>query len=85
MPFGGSNSTSLNDWKDFKIGSGIALNRGVQALKVLFTGSSNSFELDNVSITIKTAVATNLAPDGIASQSTTGFGGVAERAPRVPR
>lgn len=47
IPFGGSNSTSLTDWKDLKIASDVTLTKGVQAFKVLFSGADNSFELNN--------------------------------------
>ncbi|WP_282124799.1 carbohydrate-binding protein, partial [Algibacter mikhailovii] len=39
VPFGGVNSTGLTDWKDLKVGTAIPLEKGVQAMKVLFSGS----------------------------------------------
>lgn len=52
IPFGGENSTGLNDWKDFTIANGVLLSKGVQSLKVLFNGENNSFELNNITISL---------------------------------
>lgn len=50
VPFGGDNSTSLTDWKNFTVASGVELKEGVQAIKVLFNGESSAFELNNIQI-----------------------------------
>lgn len=52
VPYGGSNSHGLTDWQSLKVGSGIRLSKGVQAMKVLFSGADNSFELKNIAISI---------------------------------
>ena len=54
VPFGSTNSTSLTDWKDFTVATNVSLTKGVQALKVLFSGANNSFELSNMNIEINT-------------------------------
>ncbi|CAH8283514.1 putative secreted protein (Por secretion system target) [Mariniflexile fucanivorans] len=54
VPFGSPNSTGLTDWKDFTVATNVTLTKGVQALKVMFSGASNSFELNNISLNINT-------------------------------
>jgi len=73
VPFGGSESTGLTDWKDLKVGNSIRLAKGVQAMKVLFSGTNNAFELNNIHISLIEADPdpVNLAVvHGIATQST---------------
>ncbi|MDO7173764.1 PA14 domain-containing protein [Mariniflexile sp. AS56] len=54
VPFGASNSTGLTDWKDFTVASNVNLIKGVQALKVMFSGANNSFDLNSISLNINT-------------------------------
>lgn len=70
VPFGGDNSTGLADWKDYKVGDGITLNKGVQSMKILFSGSNNSFELNNISISLILTPENLAVIHGTASQST---------------
>lgn len=46
VPFGGEWSTGLSDWKNFQI-SALKLTTGVHNIKLLFSGVSNSFQVDN--------------------------------------
>lgn len=50
VPFGAPNSTGATDWKSFTIAEDILLEKGVQSLKILFNGTSESFKLDSFSI-----------------------------------
>ncbi|XMO85392.1 T9SS type A sorting domain-containing protein [Algibacter sp. AS12] len=87
VPYGGTNSNGLSDWKDFKVGSEVILSKGVQAMKVLFSGLDNAFELNNIKVDLVAAnpEPINLAPiHGTASQSIATdpcpYGGCAELA-----
>ncbi|MDO7171626.1 carbohydrate-binding protein [Mariniflexile sp. AS56] len=83
VPFGGANSTGLTDWKDLQVASNLRLSKGVQALRLVFNGASNAFKLNNFTISLVEADPDpiNLAPvHGIATQSTTAYGGLPERA-----
>ncbi|WP_159017797.1 T9SS type A sorting domain-containing protein [Algibacter sp. L3A6] len=63
VPFGAPNSIGLTDWKTFKVGSSVRLSKGVQAMKVLFSGSDNAFELNNITVSL---VAEDLGPINLA-------------------
>ena len=52
VPFGGSHSTGLSDWKDFTVASNVTLTKGVQALKIYFNGVDNAFELNNFTVNL---------------------------------
>ncbi|MCB4807953.1 alginate lyase family protein [Tamlana sp. 62-3] len=87
VPHGGSNSTGLTDWKDFQVASEVHLTKGVKALKLMFSGASSAFELNNFSISLVEADPdpVNLAVlHGVASQSIDSdpcpYGGCAENA-----
>ncbi|MCB4807952.1 carbohydrate-binding protein [Tamlana sp. 62-3] len=87
VPHGGSNSTGLTDWKDSQVASEVHLTKGVKALKLMFSGASNAFELNNFSISLVEADPdpVNLAVlHGVASQSIDSdpcpYGGCAELA-----
>ncbi len=82
VPFGTPNSTSSTDWKDFKVGKAVRLTKGVQSMKVFFSGADNAFELNyiNVLLVKEDLEPVNLALNGTASQSTTDYEGVPERA-----
>lgn len=56
IPFGGSNSTGSSDWKNYTISNDAVINKGVQSLKISFSGVSESFKLKNFTF-IKTGVA----------------------------
>ncbi|MHA7943861.1 carbohydrate-binding protein [Formosa sp. 3Alg 14/1] len=58
VPFGAPNSTSLTDWKAFTVASDVTLNKGVQALKVLFSGADHAFELNSITISENTVCET---------------------------
>ncbi|ANW95413.1 hypothetical protein AXE80_03570 [Wenyingzhuangia fucanilytica] len=87
VPFGGENSTGLNDWKNLKIGTKVDLTKGVQQMKVLFSGANNSFELNNIEVVLvkEAQEPVNLAHiHGTATQSIDSdpcpYGGCAELA-----
>ncbi|MFB9056329.1 T9SS type A sorting domain-containing protein [Mariniflexile ostreae] len=87
VPFGASFSTGLDDYKDLKVGDRVRLTRGVQAMKVLFSGTNNAFELNHMTLNLVKAdpEPVNLAPlFGTASQSIESdpcpYGGCAELA-----
>ncbi|MCB4799650.1 carbohydrate-binding protein [Neotamlana laminarinivorans] len=87
VPFGGANSTGLTDWKDYEVANQVHLNQGVQAMKVLFGGANNAFQLNNINVSLVEADQdpVNLAVlYGIASQSIDSdpcpYGGCAELA-----
>lgn len=50
VPFGTPNSTSDSDWKNYIIADNVVLEKGVQSLKIAFSGVSNAFKLDNISL-----------------------------------
>ncbi|MEP1489458.1 MAG: carbohydrate-binding protein [Algibacter sp.] len=52
VPFGSPNSTGLNDWQDFNVISDVRLSKGVQVLKVLFSGADDAFKLNNFTISL---------------------------------
>ncbi|MCM4156949.1 PA14 domain-containing protein [Gramella sp. AN32] len=52
IPYGGSNSTGISNWKDFTVASDINLTQGVQPMKIMFSGESESFNLDNFTISL---------------------------------
>ncbi|WP_406683279.1 carbohydrate-binding protein [Seonamhaeicola sp. MEBiC1930] len=73
VPHGGSNSIGLTDWKDFEVASEVRLEKGVQAMKVLFSGAANTFELNNIALSLveEEPDPINLAfAHGTATQST---------------
>ncbi|PQV49012.1 putative secreted protein (Por secretion system target) [Jejuia pallidilutea] len=73
VPFGTPNSTGLTDWKDLEVANEVRLVQGVQAMKVLFSGVNNTFELNNITVTLVEADPDpiNLAiAHGVATQST---------------
>jgi hypothetical protein len=49
VPFGESNSTGANDWKDFVVGT-VALQPGVQSMRIYVAGSEAAFNLNSISI-----------------------------------
>lgn len=51
VPFGGENSKGLSDWREFTIADNVIFKRGVQALTIHISGESNTFVLDNFTIT----------------------------------
>lgn len=55
VPFGSTNSTALTDWKDFVVATGVRLTKGVQSMKVLFSGADNSFDLNTISVALLAA------------------------------
>lgn len=87
VPHGAPYSAGLTDWQDFEVASEVRLNKGVQPMKLLFTGEDNAFELDNITVTLVEAdpEPVNLAyMYGTASQSIDSdpcpYGGCAELA-----
>lgn len=50
IPFGGENSTGLDDWKDLMVSNDVFLKQGVQPMKISISGASNAFVLNNISI-----------------------------------
>ncbi|MDW5290195.1 PA14 domain-containing protein [Formosa sp. PL04] len=58
VPFGVPNSTGLTDWKEFTVASDVTLTKGVQALQVLFSGADNAFELNNLTVDVKSVCQT---------------------------
>ncbi|WP_082050815.1 carbohydrate-binding protein [Neotamlana sedimentorum] len=87
VPHGGSNSTSLTNWKDFEVVNEVHLTKGAKALKIMFSGADNAFELNNISISLvePDSDPVNLAVlHGVASQSIDSdpcpYGGCAENA-----
>ncbi|MBP0903827.1 T9SS type A sorting domain-containing protein [Mariniflexile gromovii] len=71
VPFGGSNSTGLTDWKDLKVANSVRLSKGVYPMKIIFSGEDNSFDLNNIVLSLVEAdpEPTNVAVDGVATQS----------------
>ncbi|GIZ09758.1 hypothetical protein FUMI01_24850 [Flavobacterium sp. UMI-01] len=51
VPFGAPNSTGSTDWKEFIVTNDMVLNKGVQSLKLSFSGTSGAFKLDNFVLT----------------------------------
>ncbi|WP_083415791.1 CBM96 family carbohydrate-binding protein [Algibacter lectus] len=51
VPFGAPHSEGDSDWKDYVIAEDIQLEKGVQSLKIYFSGVSNAFKLDNFTLT----------------------------------
>ena len=82
IPYGAPNSTGLDDWKDFTVASSVTLSKGIQPLKIYFSGADAAFELNNfnVSLVEVTAGPINYALEGAATQSSTFFGGEPNRA-----
>ncbi|GIZ09760.1 T9SS type A sorting domain-containing protein [Flavobacterium sp. UMI-01] len=83
VPYGASHSTGLTDWKNYTVATGVHLNKGVQSMKILFSGANNAFELNNMTVSLIAADPDpiNLAPvRGVATQSTTAYDGVPARA-----
>ncbi|WP_378174147.1 carbohydrate-binding protein [Aquimarina sp. SS2-1] len=91
--FGGSDKTGevtlpstggTQIWNDLTVKTGITLSKGVQSMKVLASGVSNSFNLNSITISINNdnGGSDNLALTGIATQSSTNqtHGGAATRA-----
>ncbi|MDO7171623.1 carbohydrate-binding protein [Mariniflexile sp. AS56] len=52
VPFGGPNSTGLTDWQNFKVGNVVTLKKGVQAVKILFNGTSDAFKLNSFTVSL---------------------------------
>jgi hypothetical protein len=50
IPFGAPNSSGISDWKDFTIASNLLLTKGVQSMKISFSGASDAFVLNNIKI-----------------------------------
>jgi hypothetical protein len=48
VPFGMSNSTGWEDWKDFTVTSEVALNAGVQSMRIHIMGTGKAFKLSQV-------------------------------------
>jgi hypothetical protein len=82
VPYGAPNSTGLEDWKDFTVASSVTLSKGIQPLKIFFSGADAAFELNNFNVSLVEATAgpINYALEGAATQSSTFFGGEASRA-----
>jgi hypothetical protein len=51
VPFGEGNSNGDSDWKDYTISNDVVLNKGVQSIKISFSGVSEAFKLDNFTFT----------------------------------
>jgi hypothetical protein len=51
IPFGTPNSTGNTDWQDYTIADNVVINKGVQSLKISFSGVSESFKLNNFTLT----------------------------------
>lgn len=51
IPHGGSASNGASDWQNLLIATDIPLSQGVQQLRVNFSGTSNAFLLDSISMT----------------------------------
>ncbi|GIZ09741.1 carbohydrate-binding protein [Flavobacterium sp. UMI-01] len=52
VPFGASNSTGLTDWKTFKVGNAVTLTKGVQVIRVVFSGANNAFKLNSFTVAL---------------------------------
>ncbi|WP_299253021.1 carbohydrate-binding protein [uncultured Aquimarina sp.] len=92
--FGGSDKTGeipltgtggMQSWNDLTVKTGVRLSKGVQNMKVLASGVSNSFNLNSIKISKDddhTDGRNNLALSGTATQSSTNqvHGGAAPRA-----
>lgn len=51
IPFGASGSTGANDWQDLEVATDVPLTKGVQSMKVSFSGTSSAFDLNSISFT----------------------------------
>lgn len=50
IPFGAPDSAGATDWKTLTVASGVALDNGVQSMKVSIAGVSGAFLLNNISV-----------------------------------
>ncbi|MFB9056332.1 DNRLRE domain-containing protein [Mariniflexile ostreae] len=50
VPFGAPYSTGGSDWKSYVVSDDIILNKGVQNLRLTFSGTSQAFKLDHFSL-----------------------------------
>lgn len=51
LPFGDDKSNGIDDFSNHTVATKVLLQQGVQAMKVMISGTSNSYVLDNISIT----------------------------------
>ncbi|WP_299436370.1 carbohydrate-binding protein [uncultured Aquimarina sp.] len=82
VPLAATGGTQI--WNDLTVKTGITLSKGVQSMKVLASGASNSFNLNSIKISRNNdnGGSDNLALGGTATQSSTNqaHGGAAPRA-----
>ncbi|WP_304198703.1 carbohydrate-binding protein [Flavobacterium alvei] len=50
IPYGGTNSTGSQDWKDFIVSSGVPLQSGVQSMRIFVSGTATAFNLNSITI-----------------------------------
>jgi hypothetical protein len=67
VPNGGANSNGLQDWKDLVVTNSIALKSGVQSMRIFIAASSNTFNLNSISIESSTATSVPSAPLGLSA------------------
>jgi hypothetical protein len=67
VPFGASNSSGPQDWKDFIVANGIVLNKGVQSMRIFISGSAVAFKLNSITIENATTIPTLPPPTGLSA------------------
>lgn len=50
IPYGGTNSTGSQDWKDFIVSNSIRLESGVQSMRIFVSGTATAFNLNTITI-----------------------------------
>ena len=51
IPYGNSNSSGWQDWKDYSVASDVALNGGVQSMRIHILGTGKAFQLNHITLT----------------------------------
>lgn len=67
LPFGAPHSSGANDWQDFTVATDAALSRGVQPMKLRFSGASGAFAISSIAIEASTPLGSDapaVAPGG---------------------
>ena len=59
VPFGKSNSTKWEDWKNFTVTRDAALDAGVQSMRIHILGTSKAFNLSQITLRNKNAINQN--------------------------
>jgi regulation of enolase protein 1 (concanavalin A-like superfamily) len=72
VPFGGTASGGLQDWKDFTVATGVSLSSGVQSMRIYIAGTQVAFNLNKITLIDAVSVSPPAAPTNLTAKAGNG-------------